>query len=94
MSNGELVCLHCGKTIHYPTVKPTKCPYCGHDIEEAVVSNYVTRTENEPVNPEFCKKCGFKGTPLCTHPEGYYQPEPEGLDKIMEGNNERESNHD
>jgi len=40
--------------------------------------------EYERVNPEYCKRCGFKGTPLCTHPTGYYQPEPEGLNKLVE----------
>lgn len=42
---------------------------------------------NEWVNPEYCRNCGFKGTPLCTHPTGYYQPEPEGLNKLLEETN-------
>ena len=33
MSNGEMVCLHCGAIIHYQLVKPEKCPKCGQPLE-------------------------------------------------------------
>ncbi len=36
------------------------------------------------VDPEHCKNCGFKNTPLCTHPDGVYQDEPAGLTKLIE----------
>lgn len=38
----------------------------------------------EKVNTELCKKCGFRGTPLCTYPDGYYQDELAGLNKMMD----------
>ena len=36
----------------------------------------------ELVDPKLCEKCGFKDTPLCTHPDGYYQDEPAGLNRL------------
>jgi hypothetical protein len=35
-----------------------------------------------PVDPKLCATCGFRGTPLCTHPDGVYQDEPAGLNKL------------
>jgi hypothetical protein len=26
----------------------------------------------EKVDPKLCAECGYKGTPLCTHPDGVY----------------------
>jgi len=43
--------------------------------------------KRELVDPALCEKCGFKDTPLCTHPDGYYQDEPAGLNKLQEGGN-------
>jgi len=40
--------------------------------------------KRELVDSAFCEKCGFKGTPLCTHPDGYYQDEPAGLNKMLD----------
>lgn len=39
--------------------------------------------ERELVDPALCEKCGFKDTPLCTHPDGYFQDEPAGLNKLF-----------
>lgn len=39
--------------------------------------------KKELVDPRLCEKCGFRGTPLCTHPDGYYQDEPAGLNKLL-----------
>ena len=38
----------------------------------------------EQVDPALCEKCGFKGTPLCTHPDGYYHDEPAGLNQLLD----------
>jgi len=32
--------------------------------------------EIQLVDPAFCARCGYKGTPMCTHPDGYYQEDP------------------
>ena len=29
----------------------------------------------EQVDPEICAKCGFRGTPFCSHPSGFYLEE-------------------
>ena len=43
-----------------------KCGKCGHEwgFETPAL---------EPVNPKFCITCGFRNTPLCTHPTGFYE---------------------
>ena len=33
----------------------------------------------EQVDPEICAKCGFSGTPLCSHPSGFYEEDKDGL---------------
>jgi hypothetical protein len=33
----------------------------------------------EKVDPELCKKCGYRGTPLCTHPTGEYREDDKDL---------------
>lgn len=40
--------------------------------------------EPEAVDPKLCETCGFRGTPLCTHPDGVYQDEPAGLNKMIQ----------
>lgn len=40
--------------------------------------------EKELVDPALCAKCGYRGTPWCTHPDGYYQEEPAGLNKLLD----------
>ncbi len=49
--------------------------------------------KRELVDSALCEKCGFKGTPLCTHPDGYYQDEPAGLNKMLD-NDTRKLNPD
>ena len=29
----------------------------------------------EQVDPEICAQCGFRGTPFCSHPSGFYLEE-------------------
>lgn len=43
-----------------------------------------TPEERVLVDPELCARCGFRGTPLCTHPDGYYQDEPAGLNLLLD----------
>ena len=30
----------------------------------------------EKVDPKLCEGCGYRGTPLCTHPDGLYHDGP------------------
>ncbi len=51
------------------------CPDKVSDVE-------YQRLKAQRVDPALCENCGFKGTPLCTHPGGYYQEEPAGLSSL------------
>jgi hypothetical protein len=52
-------------------------------VTEEKPDEKVEDQEKELVDPALCEQCGFKGTPLCTHPDGYYQDEPAGLNKLI-----------
>jgi hypothetical protein len=39
----------------------------------------------EKVDPKLCAECGFRGTILCSHPDGIYHPEDtEKMNKVWE----------
>lgn len=47
-----------------------------------VTEEQYRRLREEVVDPELCRHCGYRGTPLCSHPGGYYQEQPEGINNL------------
>jgi hypothetical protein len=37
----------------------------------------------EKVDPKLCKQCGYKDTPLCTHPTGEYKDDDKDLTELI-----------